>query len=90
MYEDSCDRSERLLDEAMGCLGMMHEARSKLLLLKAKVQKFRKENPDGLTKEFEREVLEETERIRADISRYRSRMEDIHEELSDYGVIPKI
>jgi hypothetical protein len=90
MYEDSSTKSDRLLDEAMGCLGMIHEAHSKLLILRAKVQKFRDENPNGPTEEFEKEVLRTTARIRADLNRYRRRLEDIHEELSDYGVVPKI
>lgn len=81
-------RARRLIDEGMGCLGMIAEVRTKSHLLK---NRLREANLTATySEELEQEAAESLVQMRADLAKYSRRLKRIYEELQSYGIVPNL
>jgi len=95
MFQDKEERTESLLEEAMGLKGMIAEVQSKARLLKARMQREQKAQyesgeamipSDSLCEDIQGSIVQ----MKEDLAKYSSRLKEIHEELARYGVISDI
>ena len=91
MYKDSAERSEELLEEAAGLLGMIAEVRAKSVLLRNKNKRKWDNAIAGCPEEPEEEWCEEVgiavAQMQDDLAKYRHRIQEIYEELAGYGIV---
>lgn len=81
MYKDSHERIDELLEESAGLEGMLDEASMKLKILKVRWK-------DG---QITRETLVAlTEQISSDLDTYKSRLDEIYEELDENGTFNEL
>ena len=80
----------KLIDEAMGLLGMIDEIKSKSQLYKSKIQE---DEELGFEKSFSGLVVDvevSMSQMRNELATYSRRLDEIHEELRSYVVISDI
>jgi hypothetical protein len=94
MYKDSTERTEELLEESAGLLGMIAEVKSKALLLKSRNKQKKANcmagNYDEPVEEWVEEVVISILQMQSDLATYQHRLEEIYEELAGYGIVPEV
>lgn len=77
------ERREALLDEAFGLHGMIREVMAKAALLKSRAARY---DPSLKEEDVEGKVTQ----MHRDLATYSDRLDEIYEEMSDYGTISPI
>ena len=95
MFQDSDERTEVLLEEAMGLKGMIAEVRSKSLILKFRMHReqadqFESGNPMFPSRALCEDVKQSITQMRDDLAKYSQRLREIYEELASYGIISDV
>jgi len=88
MYKDSAQKTQELLDEAVGLFGMMEEVSLKCKLLKMKARTECKAlklswDSDRASEDLTEEVYSKVSKMHVDLDTYSHRLEEIYEELRE-------
>jgi len=90
MFKDSADKVQELFDEASGIMGMIAEVKMRCLLFKQKARAEKASWNEGPSDALQLEVDEAVTRMTHDLATYRSRLNEIYEELTEYGVFSEV